>query len=519
VSDARPVADRLDRESVSLAPGSRAATVVVAAAVLAGWHVLATVGGVPALLLPAPATVAATLVERAPEMYPHVRYTGYEVVLGWGLGTLVGVLLALALALARPVRLLGGPVLLAVQVVPMVVFAPLLILLFDATLLTRTLIAALLTFFPVTVATLDGLRSVPAGQLALLRSVGAPRWRRVLHVRVPNAVPTFVTGLKLATPVAVQGVILAEFLAAERGIGHQLLSTAKRFDTPLLFAYVLVLAALGLTLFAAVAALERRVRGDDAGAGDLLESTGVFGDAPIGVRGAYALAAGALVVAAWHAAATGGTALLPPPASVAATLAGFPALFLGASLDTLAKFGVGWGAGAALGLSAGGATALHPRLRSSVEGSLMGLRAVPDLAVVPLLLVWVRISFEAAVVLVAIAAVFPVTVGAAAGLRRMPAEHADLLELVDAAPHRRLAVRFRHAVPPLFAGVKLSVVRSLAAVVVAEWFVAENGVGVLLLQGMTNGQPPLTFAAAAVLFGLGLGLFGLVAVLQRRVAW
>jgi ABC-type nitrate/sulfonate/bicarbonate transport system permease component len=451
-------------------------------------------------------------------MAPHVVYTGYEVGLGWGVGTGVGVLLALVLTVSRPIRLVGAPVLLAVQVVPVVVFAPLLILLFDATLLTRTLIAALLTFFPVTVATLDGLRSVPAGQLALLRSIGVPRWRRVLYVRVPNAVPTLVTGLKLATPVAVQGVILAEFLAAERGIGHQLLSTAKRFDTALLFAYVLVLAALGMALFAGVAAVERRLRGDATGEGDLLEATGVLGTASVAIRGTSGIAAAALVLGGWQVAA-GTTALLPSPVGVATTLARFPDLFLTTSVETLAKFGVGWSVGAATGLTVGTATALVPRIRSTVEGTLVGFRAVPDLALVPLLLVWVRISFEAAVVLVAVAAMFPVAVGTAAGLRRMPAAHADLLELVDAAPGHRLALRFRHAVPALFAGVKLSIVRSLAAVVVAEWFVAETGVGVLLLQGMTNGQPALTFAAAVVLFGLGVGLFGLVVGVQRRVSW
>jgi len=498
--------------------GRRSAALLVAATALFCWHALAVVVGVPSLLLPAPATVAATLVRRAPEMAPHVAYTGYEVILGWGLGVAVGVLIALALAVSRPVRLLGTPLLLGVQVVPVVVFAPLLILLFDATLLTRTLIAALLTFFPVTVATLDGLRSVPAGQLALLRSVGVPRWRRVLYVRVPNALPTFVTGLKLATPVAIQGVILAEFLAAERGIGHQLLATAKRFDTALLFAYVLVLGAFGVALFAAVTAVEGRLHADGADVTDLLESTGILGSASLSARGTAAVASVLLVLGGWHVAAAT-TTLLPAPAAVAATLVAFPALFLSTSVDTLTKFGVGWGAGAAVGLAVGIATALVPGVRSTVEGSLIGLRAVPDLAVVPLLLVWVRISFEAAVVLVAIAAVFPVTVGTAAGLQRMPAEHADLLDLVDAAPRRRLAVRFRHAVPALFAGVKLSVVRSLAAVVVAEWFVAESGVGVLLLQGMTNGQPALTFAAAVVLFGLGFGLFGLTAGVQRRVSW
>jgi ABC-type nitrate/sulfonate/bicarbonate transport system permease component len=139
--------------------------------------------------------------------------------------------------------------------------------------------------------------------------------------------------------------------------------------------------------------------------------------------------------------------------------------------------------------------------------------------VAPLLLVWLGVSFAAGVVLVAAATVFPVAIAAAVGLRRLPADQRDLLRVVDAAGWRRALVRLRYAVPTLLAGVKLAVVTGLSGTVVAEWFVASDGLGVLVLQQTRSFQPALTFAAIAVLFALGASLFGLVSLVQRRLMW
>jgi NitT/TauT family transport system permease protein len=202
------------------------------------------------------------------------------------------------------------------------------------------------------------------------------------------------------------------------------------------------------------------------------------------------------------------------------SLAETPGLFVGAGLRTLGTFATGWAIGAAVGLALGAGLALLPRVRPVAYPYLVALRVVPQVAVAPLLLIWFGISFESAVIVVAASTFFPVTVGAAVGLSSVPSEHRALLRSVDASGWRPfVAVRLRHALPSLFAGLKLSTVSGLAGTVVAEWFVAHGGLGVLVLQGMTDFVPSLTYAAAVALFVLGGGLFLAVSAVGRALSW
>jgi NitT/TauT family transport system permease protein len=135
------------------------------------------------------------------------------------------------------------------------------------------------------------------------------------------------------------------------------------------------------------------------------------------------------------------------------------------------------------------------------------------------LLVWFGISFSAATVLIGLATFFPISVATASGLTTLPESHRSLLDSVDAPRRARLAVRLRYGLPTVLAGVKLSLVSGLSGVVIAEWFVANGGLGVLVNQGMRNLQPTLTYAGICCLFALGMTLFGGTTLLQRRLDW
>lgn len=505
---------------------ARAGAVAASAAIfLAAWQAVVLATGVPSVVLPSPVEVGSVLVRRAPAMAPHVAHTAVEALFGLCLGVGVGAALALSMALSPAVRVVLYPYLLAVRVVPLVVVAPLLVLALGTTTLTRVLLAAILTFFPVTVATLDGLLATPASQLDLLRSVDAPARRVVLSVRLPNALPGAFAGLKLAGPLAVQAVVIAEFLAATRGVGFMLLETGRRLETARLFAYLVVLVAFGLAVFGLVSLAERAVRWDDGGGSlaDRLGADRAAGWNPRSPAVVVTAAAGLLALLAWHVVAGSlphAPLYLPGPWAVVESFRATPAVFVVAGLDTLAKFATGWAAGAALGLVLGAMLALAPPARPVAYPYLVGLRVMPAVAVAPVLLIWLGVSFEAAAVIVALSTFFPVTVGAATGLSSMPAAHRALLRSVGASGWRALvAVRLRHAVPSLFAGLKLSTVTGLAGTVVAEWFVADDGLGVLVLQGTTDFLPGLTYAAAVSLFVLGGGLFLAVSAVQRAASW
>ncbi|MFB6165704.1 MAG: ABC transporter permease [Haloarculaceae archaeon] len=498
---------------------------VAVALVLGGWAVTVRLVDVPAILLPSPIAVAHALAAHAAAVAANAVYTGREIALGWAAGVGAGVVLAVAMALSRRLRLFLGPILLAVRVVPLVVFAPVFVLLVGPTLATRVLMAAILTFFPVAVATLDGLRSVPQSQVDLLAAVGAPRWKRVLTVHLPNALPGLFAGLKIATPLAVEGVVIAEFLAASRGIGHAMIGAQNRLQTALLFGYLAVLVALGLAVYGVVVLLDRVAGAGDSGAAlsaDSLWTTDSDALSGAAARPLSALAALLAVAALWALAATvvpHARLFLAGPVAVARSLASAPGLYLSAATATAAKLATGWALDALAGATLGAVVALVPPLRTVVATYLVGFRVLPVIAFAPVLLVWLGVSFASGVVIVAASTFFPVAVGTAAGLRQLPTVQRDLLASVDAPARAAMRVRLRYAAPTLFAGVKLSIVTALAGVIVAEWFVASAGLGVLVLQQTRSFQSALALGAVAVAFAIGASLFGLASLAQRSLRW
>jgi len=504
---------------------TRPAVAAVTVAVAIGlWQAVTLLTGVSAILLPAPTEVAAALRGNRADIARHLAYTGYEIGLGWLTGVGVGIAFAGLMAASRRLRLAVYPFLVSIRIVPLVAIAPLLIVAFGATLQTRVLMAAILTFFPVTVATLDGLLSVPSSQLDLLRAVDASTWKRIRHVRLPNALPSVFAGVKIATPLAVEGVLLAEFLAASRGLGHAVLQAAANLDTPLLFAEVALIVGVGLALFGLVVGYERRYRWTDRADG-IASGFGTRGGAvpaPTPERALFSAVALAVLGAVWVA----GTAtipnaavFLPAPSAVVGSLWATPGLFLSATIGSLHKLAAGWALGAVVGGTVGAVVAFAPRARPVAGPFLVGARVTPTIVAAPLLLVWLGISFSAATVLVALATFFPIAVATASGLTTLPETHRSLLDSVDAPRRARLFVRLRYGVPTVLAGVKLSIVSGLSGVVIAEWFVANGGLGVLVNQGMRNLQPTLTYAAIACLFVLGMMLFGGTALLQRQLDW
>lgn len=494
-------------------------------ALLGAWQAVVWLTGLPAVLLPSPLDVWTATLAHAGTVLQDASYTGREIVLGWVAGVGAGVVLAFCMAISRRLRLFLYPLLIAVRIVPLVVFAPVFIVLLGPTLEMRILLAAILSFFPVVVATLDGLRSVPDDQVALLRSVGASRWQRLVHVHLPNALPSAVAGLKIATPLAVEGVVIAEFLAASRGIGHGMVTAAQRLDTALLFGYMLVLIAIGLAVFVAVVALDRALSW--GGTGDAFATDHLWTPASEQADGhATTLVVGGLAIASltlgWSLAATAvphARLFLAGPLDVVDVLAASPGLFVSATVATIGKLAAGWAVGATVGITVGAVAALVPRLRTGVYTYLVGFRVMPVIAFAPVLLVWLGVSFAAGAILVAAAVFFPIAIGMSTGLQRLPDQQRDLFRLVAAPPHRTALVRLRYAAPTLLAGCKLSIVTGLSGAIVAEWFVAADGLGLLVLQQTRTFQPALSFGAIAVLFVCGGVLFGLTALLQRSLRW
>jgi NitT/TauT family transport system permease protein len=227
----------------------------------------------------------------------------------------------------------------------------------------------------------------------------------------------------------------------------------------------------------------------------------------------------AIVAAWWTTALALPPYLLPSPAAVATVLASHPGLFARNAAVTLERAVVGGSVGVAAGFALAVAVTAVPWLQHAVYPYLVALRVLPTLAVAPVLVVYLGTGFTTAVVLVALVAAFPTAVSAAAGFAALPDRYRDLLASVDAHPLRGFfAVRLPWALPDVLAGVKQSAAVAVVGAVVAEWVVADDGLGFLVLVAAENVRTALLVAALLVLFAVGGGLYAAVAAVQRAVA-
>ena len=239
---------------------------VIAAAVvfLVGWKLVVVVGGYPTFILPPPETVFGRLVEAWADgqMAQHVLATMSEIVLGLMVGG--GSALAIGYLLARSplAERLFSPYLVAAQAIPILMLAPLLVLWLGTGLLPKVVICALMVFFPVTVATMVGIRSVDSRLLELGRSLRATRWQVARHLELPAALPQILGGFRVGATLAVIGAVVGEWAGADRGLGYLLiLARGSLFDIPLMFAALVTIALIGVALYLIVVIVERALVG------------------------------------------------------------------------------------------------------------------------------------------------------------------------------------------------------------------------------------------------------------------
>ena len=208
-------------------------------------------------LLPAPSLVLRQLARRWDVVLDAAMFTAQSMLVGFAASVVVGVLLALVVAFSRRLEELVYPVLVFLQIVPKIAVAPLFLIWIGYGLTSKVLIVFLLSFFPVLVSSIAAFKSVDPEIMDLARSTGARGWRIFLKVRLPHALPTLFTGIKVAAALAATAAVVAEFVASDRGLGYKIQEYTNNFDTPMTFGAILVLCAMGLVLYGAVEVAER----------------------------------------------------------------------------------------------------------------------------------------------------------------------------------------------------------------------------------------------------------------------
>lgn len=229
------------------------------ALLVAAWKAIVVVRDYPDFILPAPETVLRRLAEEMSSgtLPHHASLTLIESLGGFALALSVSLVLGYLLAHVPRLERVLAPQLAATQAVPVVAIAPLIILWVGADIRSKVLVAALVTFFPILSSTVVALRSVPRELLEMAKISGASRRQALWHVELPLALPGIFGGVKAGLALATTGAVVGEFVGARDGLGALINISRGLFDTPLMFAALITLAALTLSFYLVAMLLER----------------------------------------------------------------------------------------------------------------------------------------------------------------------------------------------------------------------------------------------------------------------
>ncbi|MBN8920217.1 MAG: ABC transporter permease [Rhizobiales bacterium] len=234
--------------------------------IILGWEYGVKWLDVPGYILPPPSDIVVALWRGLNEgitsrggYWLHAGVTLYEVLLGFVIGSGVGLILGTIISQVRIIEATLRVYIVAIQSLPKIALAPIIVLWFGFGLTSKVVIICLLTFFPLLVTSMAGFKSVDQERLELMRSLGANSWQTFWKVRLPSALPYIFAGLDMAAVFAVVGAIVGEFVGAQRGLGTLILSMNAQMDTAGTFSVFIILALVGVLLNLSLRAVERRL--------------------------------------------------------------------------------------------------------------------------------------------------------------------------------------------------------------------------------------------------------------------
>lgn len=229
------------------------APVLMGLVMLALWEGLVRAMAIPPYILPGPILVAKTLVSDWGTLWPALLVTLRITLEALLAAVLVGVLLALLFSLSRWIELSLFPYAIILQVTPIVAIAPLIIAWVDDVNVSLLICAWLVAFFPILSNTVLGLRSVDRNLLDLFELYGSSRWRTLIDLRLPAALPYFLGGLRISGGLALIGAVVAEFVAGsggrESGLAYRILESGYQLKIPRMFAALVLISAAGIGIY------------------------------------------------------------------------------------------------------------------------------------------------------------------------------------------------------------------------------------------------------------------------------
>ena len=221
------------------------------------WQWYASQPDIDAQILPTPLAVWGVLVGQRDILWQHMLVTLQETLIGFTLALAAGVAFGTLIDFSPWLRRAIYPLLVASQTIPIITLAPLLVLWFGFGLVSKSIVVLLVCFFPIVVALADGLRSADPELIRLFRAFGAGPMRIFWSVRLPGALPSLFSGVRIAIAYSVIGAIFGEYVGASAGLGFYMQLKQHSFATAGVLAAIVVTALLSIALFASVAIVER----------------------------------------------------------------------------------------------------------------------------------------------------------------------------------------------------------------------------------------------------------------------
>jgi NitT/TauT family transport system permease protein len=223
------------------------------------WELVCVVFRVDRFILPRPTDVAMSLVNNFSVILMNSLQTFYTTLVGFAVAVAVGLLLGMLVGASPAVYRGLYPIMVGLNSVPKVAIVPILVIWFGIGTVPAILTAFSIAFFPIMVNVATGLATIEPELQDVLRSLGARKWQILRKVGLPRAMPFFFASMKVAITLAFIGSVVAETVASDLGIGYLMMSASARFDVPLVFAGLVVIALMGVVMYEVFAFIERRV--------------------------------------------------------------------------------------------------------------------------------------------------------------------------------------------------------------------------------------------------------------------
>ena len=221
------------------------------------WEVCVRTMSIPAWQLPPPSAILVELVASIDLLWQHTVVTVLEIVIGFAISLVVGLVLSAGIAYSSLLQRSIYPIVISSQTVPIIAIAPLLLIWVGYGLAPKVIIVAIICFYPIVVNTVDGLKAIDPDMVNMMRALGATKFEVFRKLQIPTALPFIFSGIKISISVSVIAAVIGEWVGASEGLGYLIIYSQPLFLTSRVFAAILILAVLGVSLFVIAVLCER----------------------------------------------------------------------------------------------------------------------------------------------------------------------------------------------------------------------------------------------------------------------